>query len=319
MDDHTASSQSNISDDRQIVQSDGRSLTWTQCISNTNQELVKPIQALLSEPQVKKLHLNFEPEHANIEAYSIPKNLSQVRRVCQETDFLLNPDEKSASEQLKSELFFCTMLQLNGSFKANDGYTQYIPSFKEIMAWEQPVVEKTNIMYLELIPGKLDSVDMLVYALDKIHEFFVIKLSYYYVMVWGECKTVELLYKIKSDYGVKMEWLYIMLGSWHLIKDYLHVFLKKYQNAIVRSILSKMMTFDNIDSIIGCKVWWKSHNYTLWMLSVIIREFFEKFMQSFPPDYHQTIKSLTEQCEDCWLYKKWKVKSRMHWQFFDRT
>ena len=42
-------------------------------------------------------------------------------------------------------------------------------------------------------------------------------------MVCGVGKTVELLYKIKSDYGVKMEWLHIMLGS-------LYVFLKKYQN-----------------------------------------------------------------------------------------
>ena len=38
-------------------------------------------------------------------------------------------------------------------------------------------------------------------------------------MVCGVGKTVELLYKIKSDYGVKMEWLHIMLGS-------LYVFLK---------------------------------------------------------------------------------------------
>lgn len=36
MDDHTASSQSNISDDREIVQSDGRPLTQSQCTSNTN-------------------------------------------------------------------------------------------------------------------------------------------------------------------------------------------------------------------------------------------------------------------------------------------
>ena len=132
---------------------------------------------------MKKLSLNFEPEHANIEAYSIPKNLSQVRRVYQESDFLLNPDEKRAPEQLKSELFFYTMLQLNGSFKTNDRYTQYIPSFKEMMAWEQAVVQKTNTIYLKLIPGKLDSIDTLKYTLDKIHEFFVIKLSYCCVTV----------------------------------------------------------------------------------------------------------------------------------------
>ena len=144
-------------------------------------------------------------------------------------------------------------------------------------------------------------IDTLVYALDKIHELFVIKLSYRYVMVCGDGEMVELLYKIKSDYSVKIEWLH-MLGSWHLIKDYLHVFLKEYQNTVLRSLLSKMMTLGNVDSIIGCKVWWKSHNYAIWMLSAIIREFVEKFIQSSPPDCHQTIKALTEQCEktvDC--------------------
>ena len=37
-----------------------------------------------------------------------------------------------------------------------------------MMAWEQPVVEKTNTVYLELIPGKSDLIDTLLYALDKI-------------------------------------------------------------------------------------------------------------------------------------------------------
>ena len=55
MDDHTGSSQSNFSDDREIVQFDGRPLNRSQCISNTIQESMKPIQALLSEPQVKRL------------------------------------------------------------------------------------------------------------------------------------------------------------------------------------------------------------------------------------------------------------------------
>ena len=108
---------------------------------------MKPFQALLYEPRVKRLRLHFEPEHANIEAYSILKDLLQVRRVCQESDFISKPDEKSAPEQLKSELFLHAMLQMNGSFETNDGYTQCIPSFKKMMAWEQLVVKKTNTMY----------------------------------------------------------------------------------------------------------------------------------------------------------------------------
>ena len=126
-------------------------------------------------------------------------------------------------------------------------------------------------------------------------------------MVCGDGKTVELLYKIKSDYDVKMEWLHIMLGSWHLIKNYLHVFLKKYHDTVVRSLLSKMITLGNVDSVIECKVWWKCHNYAVWILSAIIREFVENFIQSSPSDCYQPIKALTEQCEktvDCIRNKK---------------
>ena len=65
---------------------------------------------------MKRLSLNFKPEHANIEACSIPENLLQVRRVCQESDFFLKPDKKNTLEQLKSELSLYALLQLNGSF-----------------------------------------------------------------------------------------------------------------------------------------------------------------------------------------------------------
>ena len=71
---------------------------------------------------------------------------------------------------------------------------------------------------------------------------------------------------------------------------------------VPKSLFSKMMILGNVDSIIGCKVWLKSHSYVVWMLSAIIREFVEKFTQYSPLDCHQTIKGLTEQCEktvDC--------------------
>ena len=71
---------------------------------------------------------------------------------------------------------------------------------------------------------------------------------------------------------------------------------------VPKSLFSKMMTLGNVDSIIGCKVWLKSHSYVVWMLSAIIREFVEKFIQYSPLDCYQTIKGLTEQCEktvDC--------------------
>ena len=121
--------------------------------------------------------------------------------------------------------------------------------------------------------------------------FFVIKFSYRYVMVCSVGKTVEFFYKIKSDYGGENG-----IAAYNVRK------LICISEKVPKSLFSKMMTLGNVDSIIGCKVWLKSHSYVVWMLSAIIREFVEKFIQYSPLDCHQTIKGLTEQCEktvDC--------------------
>ena len=60
----------------------------------------------------------------------------------------------------------------------------------------------------------------------------------------------NLLYTIKDDYGSEMSWLQIMLGTWHLMKDYLNVFLKKYENSLVRHLLSKVLNKGNVDAVV---------------------------------------------------------------------
>lgn len=63
------------------------------------------------------------------------------------------------------------------------------------------------------------------------------------------------------------------------IKKSLHMFVKKYENVIVRPLLSKAPTKGNIDQIIACSKWWKSHNYSVWMVSSLIRENVKQFTE----------------------------------------
>ena len=114
--------------------------------------------------------------------------------------------------------------------------------------------------------------DTVLYAVGLIKELFVEKLKYRYVMVCGDGKTVEILYKIKNEYGADMKWMLVMLGTWHLLKDFLNVFLKKYENILVRQLFAKFLTKSNVDSLINCTKWWKSHNYTVWLMSALLRE-----------------------------------------------
>ena len=133
---------------------------------------------------------------------------------------------------------------------------------------------------MDLIPGKPDSIDTLLYALSLLKELFVVKLGYIHVMVYEDGKTVNLLYKIKDEYGMEMSWLLVMLGTWHLLKDYLNIFFKTYQHSFVRQLLSKVLKIKgNVDAIIACTTWWKSHNYSMWMISALIRLNIREFIE----------------------------------------
>ena len=79
-------------------------------------------------------------------------------------------------------------------------------------------------------------------------------------MVCRDGKTANLLNTIKDDYGNEMSWLLIMLGTWHLLKYYLNVFLKKYENSFVRHLLGKVLSKGNVDAVIACYSWIESHN-----------------------------------------------------------
>ena len=67
-------------------------------------------------------------------------------------------------------------------------------------------------------------------------------------MVCGNGKMVELLYWTKNKRGSEMKWMLVMLETWHLLKDYLHIFLKKYEHVVVRHLFSKFLSKSNIDS-----------------------------------------------------------------------
>ena len=73
---------------------------------------------------------------------------------------------------------------------------------------------------MELIPGKSNTLDTVLYALEIIHKLFVLKLNYRHVMVCEDGKTVNILYKMKDKDRQEMEWLLVILGTWYLLKNH---------------------------------------------------------------------------------------------------
>ena len=60
----------------------------------------------------------------------------------------------------------------------------------------------------------------------------------------------------------------------------MNVFLKKYENTFVRHLLSKVLSKGNIDAVVACTSWIKSHNYTNWMMAAFFRENIQNFIDN---------------------------------------
>ena len=103
-------------------------------------------------------------------------------------------------------------------------------------------------------------------------------------MVCSNGKMVELLYWTKNKCGSEMKWMLVMLGTWHLLKNYLHIFLKKYEHVVVRHLFSKFITKSNVDSLINCTKWWRSHNYTICLIYAALRENVVQFLSHLGAD-----------------------------------
>ena len=87
----------------------------------------------------------------------------------------------------------------------------------------------------------------------------------------GDGLTVNLLYQIKDEYGESMKWLFIMLGTWHTLKDYLRIFMQKYRYAFIQPVLEQSFSANTLGGIIGVSQWEKSHRYGLYIFEALLR------------------------------------------------
>ena len=159
---------------------------------------------------------------------------------------------------------------------ASNNGTQKLPLLKETMAWDKvSVMNATSTVYLELIPDRPDSKDTIMMALTQIEEIFVKKLKYKHVMVCGDGKTVNVLHAIKDEYH--FSWLLVMLGSWHLIKDYLKIFLAKYKIAIFEPVFKELFSQGSLEGIFRVAQWGKTHLLTTLVMESLRRILLESF------------------------------------------
>ena len=159
--------------------------------------------------------------------------------------------------------------------------SQVLPSLKEVEAWQtDKFMRSTSTVYFELIPEKPSSKETILRALFDVEKLFVRQKGYKNVIVSGDGLTVVQLYKIKDEYGSTMDWLLVMLGSWHTLKDFLRIFYQKYQHAFMNSVLRTHFTNNTVEGICRVSTWYRSHYFAELVMEALQRHFLEAAMSS---------------------------------------
>ena len=216
-------------------------------------------------------------KHKQIPEYTIQPS-EPSRRQCSINDFLYETPEDQDSINIFNCLQYShTMFRIQES----DLVRQVVPSLKEVINWtnEHPTL-KTNTIYLEVIPGKPDNKDTIMYALNRLEDLFIFKLGYRKLIISGDAKVYDVIWKIKAEYGSSMDWIEIVLGTWHTLRDFLQHLCKKYQHAFLEKVLSAKYNSTSIESLINVKNWTKSHNAMLWILESLLRMLIESYEKS---------------------------------------
>ena len=128
--------------------------------SRNSPDVLSPREAGLEiKPRVKRLKLGYQTDHIAARQYTIPNQVDQDSRKCDLSDFLLTENESSLIDELNNKARSHALLQMAGVTDFDGKVVQSIPSLKEVEAWAQPIMGKTQTAYLDLIPGKPDTLE----------------------------------------------------------------------------------------------------------------------------------------------------------------
>lgn len=147
------------------------------CTQNSLNKLITQSQSITLNPS----HKTVEPRKTLLLLWPIKKDCVSILRViaiiattwkcCTQKKNLqcgrIHPyHRRGYLSDIKFQSHFArhALIQLKCNMEKDGNHSQIMPSFKKVTAWQQPVVERTNTVYLELIPSKPSTLGTALYA-----------------------------------------------------------------------------------------------------------------------------------------------------------
>ena len=143
--------------------------------------------------------------------------------------------------------------------------------------------EKADIHFMNVLSLKADSQDTITLILHDIYNTFICKQMLKWIVVVGDAKTYEVLYKVKREYG--LTWLIVFPGDWHILYNYQKVIMKIYWDAgLMQLAQAAGYKAESLTSLSKASNFRRTHDFFLQVYEAFTSAFSDDMFSSFPQD-----------------------------------
>ena len=142
-------------------------------------------------------------------------------------------------------------------------------------------VERSNVVYVDIVSLPADSKDTILRILNKLHHIFIVERTIRWLVVVGDAKTQDILQNLQHQYGGQLQWMLPFPGDWHILYNYQKVLLKIYGDAGLLQ-LAKVAGHrsETLKSLAQASHFKRTHHFILQSFEAIYRLFLRLYLHS---------------------------------------
>ena len=189
----------------------------------------------------------------------------------------INRKEQDSVNVLTSDMFLYFMLKTGAEDKCYS-----LPDMKTFcrnFRSETGLVEKSDIIYMDLTTENPDGKNAVKSLLDKVHKDLQIGIKLKYVIVEGDGLLFHHYYKLKEENPTYYSWLLPYPGDWHILKNYTSCLFKIYGPAGLKELVTKFHKGSTAASVLEGRDFDKTLSFLLQVYESIYRFQIHTFLE----------------------------------------
>ena len=280
-------------------------------------------------PQTTRQGGKIKLEHSDIEDYHTPSERQQ-RSIptdsLKRSNFLVESlEDKDREARYKSTAFVHANLRVEGSHSSpeNKELERLLPGLREYLKIEYKEVEGSVFVYLAVVPGVPNEPKILLHVMEQLEKIFIQGKKMKHVVITADAVELNVLYKIREDYGEYFSHFYLYYGFWHALVNYLIQFFKFYKYGGIQKMLEEVETGTRVDRLMRVTPNWShSNKLALLIVEALMREQWAAFLRQTNNSLkeNETQVLTEEEREICSsAIKKWEEKCRNYMDIKNKT